>query len=126
MQKLYITYAESRRLHGQDNYNRPSRFISEIPTDLMQEVRLNASVSRPVTSRYQDSGSSLFGNSSFSGSEIPDTSLALGQRVLHSKFGEGTVLNFEGAGAKARVQVNFDYEGSKWLVVGFANLQPLA
>jgi DNA helicase-2/ATP-dependent DNA helicase PcrA len=62
MKKLYITYAESRRLHGQDNYNRPSRFIKEIPSDLMEEVRLNASVSRPMTSRYNDDkGSSLFG-----------------------------------------------------------------
>ena len=127
MQKLYITYAESRRLHGQDNYNRPSRFIKEIPNELIEEVRLNASVSRPMTSRYNndDTGSSLFGSSSLSSSAIPETNLALGQRVNHSKFGEGTVLNFEGSGAKARVQVNFDYEGSKWLVVGFANLQTI-
>ena len=126
MQKLYITYAESRRLHGQDNYNRPSRFIREIPNELVEEVRLNASVSRPMTSRYNsDTGSSLFGSGSLSSSKVPDTNLALGQRVSHSKFGEGTVLNFEGSGAKARVQVNFDYEGSKWLVVGFANLQTL-
>ncbi|WP_415904711.1 DNA helicase II [Neptuniibacter sp. QD48_55] len=126
MQKLFITYAESRRLHGQDNYNRPSRFIGEIPNDLMEEVRLNASVSRPMTSRHNDSqGSSLFGSSSLSSSDVPETNLALGQRVMHSKFGDGTVLNFEGSGPKARVQVNFDYEGSKWLVVGFANLTPL-
>ncbi|WP_286240568.1 DNA helicase II [Neptuniibacter halophilus] len=126
MQKLFITYAESRRLHGQDNYNRPSRFIAEIPPELMEEVRLNASVSRPMTSRYNEpQGSSLFGSSSLSNSDVPETNLALGQRVLHSKFGEGTVLNFEGSGNKARVQINFDYEGSKWLVVGFANLVPL-
>ena len=124
MQKLFITYAESRRLHGQDNYNRPSRFIREIPEDLLEEVRLNASVSRPVTSRHNDyESSSLFGSSSLSDSEVPETNLALGSRVIHSKFGEGIVLNFEGSGPKARVQVNFDYEGPKWLVVGFANLQ---
>jgi DNA helicase-2/ATP-dependent DNA helicase PcrA len=122
MQKLFVTYAESRRLHGQDNYNRPSRFIREIPDELMEEVRLNASVSRPVTSRYNDSqGSGLFSNPT----ETQDHGLILGQRVMHSKFGEGTVLNFEGSGPKARVQVNFDYEGPKWLVVGFANLQPM-
>jgi len=79
-----------------------------------------------MTSRYNsDTGSSLFSSGSLSSSEVPDTNLALGQRVSHSKFGEGTVLNFEGSDAKARVQVNFDYEGSKWLVVGFANLQTL-
>jgi len=121
MQRLFLTYAESRRLHGQDNFNRPSRFIAEIPAELMAEVRLNASVSRPISSRFNDGqNSGLFSNSS---PVADDSALTLGQRVMHSKFGEGTVLNFEGSGPKARVQVNFDYEGSKWLVVGFANLQ---
>ncbi|MGB0466048.1 MAG: DNA helicase II [Pontibacterium sp.] len=123
MQKLYLTYAESRRLHGQETYNRPSRFIHEIPEGLVEEVRLNASVKRPMSANQ---GSSLFGGgSSLSKAEVPSTNLALGQRVHHPKFGEGIVLNFEGSGPKARVQVNFDYEGSKWLVVGFANLEPL-
>lgn len=124
MKKLHITYAESRRLHGQETFNRPSRFIREIPDRLLEEVRLNASVSRPISARPEKS--SLFGgNSSLSSAEIPATNLSLGQRVNHQKFGEGTVLNFEGSGPKARVQVNFDFEGPKWLVVGFANLQPL-
>ncbi|MCO4758218.1 MAG: ATP-binding domain-containing protein, partial [Oceanospirillaceae bacterium] len=124
MKKLHITYAESRRLHGQETFNRPSRFIREIPDHLLEEVRLNASVSRPISARPEKS--SLFGgNSSLSSAEIPATNLSLGQRVNHQKFGEGTVLNFEGSGPKARVQVNFDFEGPKWLVVGFANLQPL-
>lgn len=124
MKKLHITYAESRRLHGQETFNRPSRFIREVPDHLLEEVRLNASVSRPISARPEKS--SLFGgNSSLSSAEIPATNLSLGQRVNHPKFGEGTVLNFEGSGPKARVQVNFDFEGPKWLVVGFANLQPL-
>ncbi|TCK03488.1 DNA helicase II [Marinobacterium mangrovicola] len=127
MQKLYLTYAESRRLHGQENYNRPSRFIQEIPNEYIEEVRLNASVRRPYgSSGYQDEGGSLFGSSSsLSSSEIPETSLSLGQRVRHPKFGEGFVTNFEGSGPKARVQINFDYEGSKWLVVGFAKLEAI-
>ncbi len=120
MQKLFVTYAESRRLHGQDNYNRPSRFIREIPDHLIQEVRLNATVSRPITSR---AGSGLFDQADTQAAS--DTGLALGQRVLHQKFGEGTVISFEGSGPKARVQVNFDFEGNKWLVAGFANLQPI-
>lgn len=119
MQKLFITYAECRQLHGQTNYNRPSRFISEIPVELVEEVRLNASVRRPMT----ESAPSGFGDYR-SGNDVPDTQLSLGQRVMHPKFGEGMVINFEGSGQKARVQVNFDYEGMKWLVVGFANLQP--
>lgn len=119
MQKLFITYAECRQLHGQTNYNRPSRFINEIPIELVEEVRLNASVRRPL-SEPTPSG---FGDFR-SGNDVPDTQLSLGQRVVHPKFGEGMVINFEGSGPKARVQVNFDYEGVKWLVVGFANLQP--
>ena len=119
MQKLFITYAECRQLHGQTNYNRPSRFINEIPIELVEEVRLNASVRRPLS----EPAPSGFGDFR-SGNDVPDTQLSLGQRVVHPKFGEGMVINFEGSGPKARVQVNFDYEGVKWLVVGFANLQP--
>ena len=127
MQQLYLTYAESRRMHGQDNYNRPSRFIREIPDELMNEVRLNASISRPMMAgQFQPKKSSLFESESLANAEVPDTSLALGQRVEHPKFGEGTVLNFEGSGPKARVQVHFDDEGAKWLVVGFAKLVPLS
>ncbi|NRP58179.1 MULTISPECIES: DNA helicase II [unclassified Marinobacterium] len=123
MQKLYMTYAESRRLHGQDNYNRPSRFIQEIPLELIEEVRLNASVRRPLSSGSEMEVS--FTPQSAFASEVPDTQLSLGQRVNHPKFGDGMVINFEGSGPKARVQVNFDYEGTKWLVVGFANLTTL-
>ena len=56
--------------------------------------------------------------------QVPDTQLHLGQQVYHQIFGEGVVLNFEGRGASARVEVNFDTEGSsKWLVLQYANLQ---
>jgi DNA helicase-2/ATP-dependent DNA helicase PcrA len=125
MQKLYITYAESRRLHGKETFNRVSRFVNEIPPGLIEEVRLNASVRRPYGAQ-QDQPSSLFGGgSSLSSAEVPSTNLSLGQPVMHAKFGAGVVTNFEGSGPKARVQVNFEEVGSKWLVVGFANLQPL-
>ncbi|OMH27993.1 DNA helicase II [Motiliproteus sp. MSK22-1] len=122
MQKLYVTYAESRRLHGQDNYNRPSRFIQEMPAELMEEVRLKTQFSRPVSFGRQGQ---LSQNKSagFAGSEIPETGLMLGQRVLHKIFGEGVVLSYEGQGANARVQVNFDSEGTKWLVVSYAKLE---
>ncbi len=114
MQKLYITYAETRRLYGSDNFHSPSRFIREIPPDLVQEVRLNTTVSRPAA--YAPSGLAQH-------NIIPDTGIALGQQVYHGIFGVGTVLNFEGQGASARVQVNFDDEGSKWLVLQYANLE---
>lgn len=113
MRKLYICYAETRRLHGNDNFNLPSRFIREIPGECIDEVRLHASVSRPI------------GAGRFTGHAVPDTGITLGQRVLHQVFGEGVVLNFEGQGPSARVQVNFADEGSKWLVLQYANLEAI-
>ena len=112
MKQLYITYAESRRLHGQENYPMPSRFIREIPAELMQEVRLGARISRPVSPSYSSSVT-----------EKPDVGFSVGQHVEHAKFGEGVVLNYEGSGAQARVQVNFASEGSKWLMLAYAKLE---
>jgi DNA helicase-2/ATP-dependent DNA helicase PcrA len=119
MQQLVMTYAETRRLYGSETYNKVSRFVREIPPALIQEVRLSNSVSRPFGGTQKVSNSSLF-----SGTGIPETEFKLGQRVQHSVFGEGTILNFEGAGAQARVQVNFA-EGSKWLMMGYAKLVAL-
>jgi DNA helicase-2/ATP-dependent DNA helicase PcrA len=112
MQRLVLTYAENRRLHGSDSYNSPSRFVREIPSELINEVRLQSKISRPV-SHFSASG------------PASDTGLNLGQRVLHPMFGEGVVLNFEGRGSNARVEVNFNDEGSKWLVVQYARLEAL-
>lgn len=108
MQKLVITYAETRRIHGSESYNAPSRFIREIPAELLHEVRLQTGLSRPV--------------SGLSRAVLPDSGYRLGQRVQHPTFGEGVVLNFEGRGGSARVEVNFDAEGSKWLVLQYAKL----
>lgn len=116
MRQLYITYAESRRLHGQENYPMPSRFIREIPSELMQEVRLGTKVSRPVVNAHAaTSGLQKKAEGGFK----------MGQRVSHGKFGEGVVLNHEGSGAQARVQVNFAAVGSKWLMLAYAKLDKL-
>ncbi|WP_371370226.1 DNA helicase II [Pseudomonas sp. QL9] len=116
MQRLVMTYAETRRLYGSETYNKVSRFVREIPPSLIQEVRLSNSVSRPL------SGNQRSGNL-FSGAGVPDTPFSLGQTVRHPLFGDGVILNFEGSGAQARVQVNFDSEGSKWLMLGYAKLE---
>jgi DNA helicase II / ATP-dependent DNA helicase PcrA len=112
MQTLYLCHAESRRLHGSDSYPLPSRFIREIPMELMREVRAGPSMSQPMygASPYLD--------------PIHTGGFNLGQRVRHSKFGEGVVLNAEGQGKSARVQVNFEEVGNKWLVLAYANLSP--
>jgi len=110
---LTLSYAESRRLHGAETYNRPSRFLHELPRELLHEVRPRVQVSRPLyAGRFVDDG----------GAASP---LKLGQRVRHASFGEGVVIDAEGSGAHARVQVNFENAGAKWLVVAYANLLPL-
>ncbi len=112
MKQLYITHAEVRRLYGDEKYTRPSRFISEIPADFLEEVRMRGSVSQPVFRREQAGMA-----------QDSDSGLQLGQQVSHPKFGLGTVLQCEGSGAQTRVQVNFDEVGSKWLVLAYAKLQ---
>ena len=114
-QKLYLTHAESRRIYGKENYPRASRFLREIPTEHIHEIRMRANVSRPITARQAPTSTSL--SSGRAGG------FKLGQRVSHVKFGEGIILQAEGEGAQARVQVNFANVGSKWLMVDVANLQ---
>ena len=122
--KLYMSHAESRRMHGEVNLCRPSRFINEIPNELLDEIRMKSSVSRPSFGNTRIGGRV---SSKISGDiEVPETDLSLGQRVVHGKFGEGVVLNYEGQGPNARVQVNFDAVGSKWLVLSYAKLKVLA
>ena len=116
MQQLVITWAETRRLYGSETFNKLSRFVREVPAELIQEVRLGNQVSRPF-------GPGKTGLFAADASE--STGFALGQRVMHSLFGEGVVLNYEGQGAQARIQVNFDDEGSKWLMVAYAKLEAL-
>ncbi|MDG1012089.1 MAG: DNA helicase II [Luminiphilus sp.] len=113
MEKLVLTYAESRRLHGSESYNIASRFVRELPAELLNEVRLGATVSRPFSSLSPTPSAAHL-----------DSGVSLGQRVMHQVFGEGVVTNFEGGGSNARVEVSFA-EGSKWLVLQYANLQPL-
>ena len=109
--QLVLTSTEHRRLYGQDMYPVPSRFISEIPEHLVDEVRSRPTVSQPLYSPK---------------SHAPSVNgISVGQRVMHAKFGEGVVINLEGSGAQARVEVNFEYAGTKWLVMAYANLQPL-
>jgi len=111
MRQLYLTYAEQRRLYGVDTYGQPSRFISELPAELVEEIRPRLQVSRPV-----------FVKRSATLEESPSPGMRMGSRVRHSKFGDGVVLNFEGNGPHARIQVNFERQGTKWLMLSYANL----
>jgi len=112
---LYVTHAEQRRLHGMDSYAVPSRFIAEIPDEHIEEIRPRLNVTRPVHRPGRQPPASAF-------RDPGDTGIRLGQRVRHGKFGDGVVLNCEGHGAHARVEVNFENAGTKWLVLSYANL----
>jgi DNA helicase-2/ATP-dependent DNA helicase PcrA len=106
-EKLYLTLAESRRLHGSEHNAFPSRFLREIPPRFVREIRLGGTVTRPaaLVARAEPGP------------------FRLGQQVMHPKFGEGTVVSYEGSGAHARVQINFGRAGSKWLVLAYARLE---
>jgi DNA helicase II / ATP-dependent DNA helicase PcrA len=111
MRQLYLTYAEQRRLYGVDQYGQPSRFINELPAELLEEIRPRLQVSRPVFAKRGGL------------EESPASGMRMGSRVRHSKFGDGVVLNFEGNGPQARIQVNFENQGTKWLMLSYANLE---
>jgi DNA helicase II / ATP-dependent DNA helicase PcrA len=113
--KLALSYAETRRIHGMDMYGTPSRFLREIPSHLLNEVRPKVQVSRPAFA-------GRFAQAPVRTDDMPG-GLKLGQQVRHPNFGIGTVTDCEGSGAHARVQVNFESAGPKWLVLAFANLQ---
>lgn len=112
--KLTFIHAETRRLYGRETYPRPSRFLREIPDQYFQEVRMRGGITLtkgPVLSFAEQNNS--------------DQSLRLGQRVRHAKFGEGVILQSEGEGSQARVQINFQGDGIKWLMLGYAKLEVL-
>jgi DNA helicase II / ATP-dependent DNA helicase PcrA len=122
MKQLYISYAEQRRLHGMDSFGTPSRFISELPEDLVEEVRPRIQVARPMAGTgYRPPAAS--GRFREPLAEPAAPGIKLGARVRHGRFGDGVILNLEGQGAQARVQVNFEHQGAKWLMLSYANLE---
>jgi DNA helicase-2/ATP-dependent DNA helicase PcrA len=121
MKKLYLCHAESRRMHGEESLSRPSRFLREIPAGLKQEVRMKGQITRPGSWSGTTTSASLDARNQLGFDRAP--ALNLGQRVRHPKFGEGVVLSSEGSGSNARIQINFDNEGGKWLVMAYARLE---
>ena len=120
MEQLYLTCAEVRRLYGRDNATSPSRFLSEIPEGLMEDVRAGAGLR---TRAVKKTNPNIAHINKANGSS--PTALRLGATVQHKKFGLGTVVMIEGQGEHARVQVQFEQAGSKWLVLAYANLEPV-
>ena len=119
MRQLYLTHAETRRLHGTQTANRPSRFLYEVPPECMEEVRMGGDVARQF--RQPQRRAERGGR----GAEQVAGGLRIGQSVRHRKFGDGVVLQAQGQGERTQVQVNFAAAGTKWLMLAYANLEAL-
>ena len=113
MERLYLTHAEVRNMYGMESFSPISRFIKEIPDEFKYEIRMSSE--KPKTLGFVPK---IVGGTEFNGEDF-----SLGDLVSHDVFGEGIILNYEGEGANARVEVNFSKEGIKWLVLSFAKLK---
>lgn len=138
--RLYLSYSQTRLLHGQTRYNVKSRFFDELPEGALKWL----------TPKNQNFGGSAFGfgmgypssrqpgsaggygrSESFASPPVPvqraapEHGLRPGMQVFHAKFGEGTVLTLEGSGQDARAQINFPRHGQKWLALSVAKLTPI-
>ena len=111
MQELIISFTEQRMLHGAYNHSQPSRFLFEIPENLINETHQLRTLTKPRAPIKKKNTTQH------------ESGFKLGQRVQHSSFGDGTIIGFEGDGDHARAQVNFENEGVKWLVLGYAKLK---
>jgi DNA helicase-2/ATP-dependent DNA helicase PcrA len=132
MQRLYLTHAESRRIFGRTSYREPSRFLSELPSEAVEDVRPRISVSRPLYAperaaflvpSHLDAPRRRSRAVPIPGEELP---MRLGARVRHPKFGEGTILRFEGQGESRQVHVNFEDVGQKILMFSLARLEQIS
>jgi len=118
-QRLYLSFAQTRMLHGQTRYNLPSRFLDEVPQELVKWLTPRAGKGgfAPVSAAgYSSTPRRSESSSGGSGFRI-------GQTVMHAKFGLGVIVNAEGGGTDARVQVNFGNAGMKWLALSVAKLE---
>jgi DNA helicase-2/ATP-dependent DNA helicase PcrA len=138
-QRLYLSFAQTRMLHGQTRYNLPSRFLDEVPAELVKWLTPRAgalhagnSASRAGKGGFavHDVGSRAYGAAGAPAypatprrSESSGSGFRIGQTVMHPKFGLGVIVNAEGSGTDARVQVNFGNAGMKWLALSVAKLE---
>ncbi|MFU2487425.1 UvrD-helicase domain-containing protein [Thauera sp. WH-1] len=132
-ERLYLSFAQSRMLHGQTRYNLRSRFLEEIPAELTKWLT-------PPSPRSAPGGAMAgMGGGYFKPSPAPaqvqraarpsfatlPNGLRIGQSVSHAKFGQGVIVAAEGSGSDAKVQINFGPAGVKWLLLGVAKIEPV-
>jgi DNA helicase-2/ATP-dependent DNA helicase PcrA len=120
-QRLYLSHAQTRMLHGQTRYNVPSRFLEEIPQGLMKWLTPRFSRQKAFTPDFSRQTRTTIPSRSSASREVGG--FRIGQNVVHAKFGAGVIIDAEGQGGDARVQVNFGAHGVKWLAVSVAKLQ---
>jgi len=129
MQQLVLSYAEVRRQYGREEYHRASRFLDEIPGELLEEIRVRKTPSKQQSNWGRNTGLYVSyaprQTHQISSKVIDDTGLSVGDTVIHAKFGEGVILNHEGSGAHKRVEVQFKAHGSKWLILAYAQLKKM-
>jgi DNA helicase-2/ATP-dependent DNA helicase PcrA len=142
--RLYLSFSQTRMLHGQTRYNIKSRFLDELPEAALKWITpRNRGFGSGYAREYQNAWGRGAGRGAVAGAGRADAAsgfgqgpthaasvettfgLRVGQNVFHNKFGEGVVLTLEGAGADARAQVNFGRHGTKWLALGIAKLTPI-
>jgi DNA helicase-2/ATP-dependent DNA helicase PcrA len=135
--RLYLSFSQTRMLHGQTRYNVKSRFVDELPEETLKWITpRQQGFGSGYAREYQSAWARGSGLASIVGvgkvdapqsltPKNPDHGLHVGQRVFHTKFGEGVIVTLEGRGADARAQINFSRHGSKWLALGIAKLTPI-
>lgn len=136
--RLYLSFSQSRLLHGQTRYNVPSRFIKEIPDDLLKWLQPRAKVSSGSyhvgseqagfskgTSQWNQPATGMEAAGRLTSAPFEESGWRIGQNVSHAKFGTGVIINYEGQGTDMRIQVQFNRAGTKWLLLEYAKLTPL-
>jgi len=125
--RLYLTFAQSRMLHGQTHYSTASSFLRELPEELLHWLTPRVSARKTFHTSAYETSSYAKAFAATPAAPIPhvspDSIWRIGQRVFHQKFGEGVVTDTEGGGSDGRVQVNFKRAGSKWLALEYAKLE---
>jgi DNA helicase II / ATP-dependent DNA helicase PcrA len=139
-QRLYLSFSQTRMLHGQTRYHVKSRFFDELPEEHLRWLTpRNQGFGSGYAREYQNAWARGSGLGSIVGAgrvaappaapafvpkAAPAHGLRSGQGVFHNKFGEGVVVTLEGSGDDARAQVNFGRHGMKWLQLSIAKLTP--
>jgi DNA helicase-2/ATP-dependent DNA helicase PcrA len=122
--RLYLSFAQSRMLHGQTRYNIASRFLNEIPENCLKWLQSTPKIDQKpfYPGASKQTMTAIQRTATYNQQKFSSNPWRIGQNVLHAKFGGGVIINCEGSGSEARVQVNFDHAGIKWLLLEYAKL----